>query len=94
MTTLADVKWAVTGQSYVTVVGTDAYLIERVTYRATSRPPYATTAFVLSVKDGDVLINGQFVDLGDEAMAFLSLIDEADAVGVPGVAYLSDPDAN
>jgi hypothetical protein len=94
VTTVADVKWALTGQSCVTVLGGDAYLIERVTYRATCRPPYMTTAFVLSVKDGDVLINGQAIDLGDEAMAFLSLIDEADAVGVPGIAYLSDPDAN
>lgn len=83
--------WVVREPSLVTRVGGSRCLVQRLGIQTSQAD--TSSAVVVSLIDGEVRLNGVAVDLGDDAMAFLSLMDEADAVGVVGTAYLSDPSA-
>lgn len=81
-------RWVASEQTLVTPVGEDRYLVQKIGVTTQALPE---TAVVVSVKDGDILLNGVLYDLGDDAMSFLSLVDEADSVSQVGQTYLSDP---
>lgn len=85
--------WVLGDAVYVTLTsvagdGSMTYLITPV-----GRPGAVVVAFD---PDGQVLVNGRYVDLGDDLMSLCSLVDE-NLVGCPdlerelGVAYYSAP---
>lgn len=85
-------RWVASEPTLVTIVGEDLYLVQRLLVATSQADP--NTAVVVGVRDGDVLLNGIISDLGEDAMAYLSLIDEADAMVAVGETYLSDPTAH
>jgi hypothetical protein len=88
-----EISWVLNEPVYVTrlEIGQDdtAVLVAR-----TQGPRAPSDAFVVSTSiDDDVLINGYRVELGDDTIAFLSIMDEAVALVSVGDTYLSDPNA-
>lgn len=72
-------EWVLTESVGVTLVGLDAdrergtFLITRVV-----RPADASDgAVVLTFDEGRVLVNGRYLDLGDDMIAYCSLVDDA-----------------
>jgi hypothetical protein len=94
---LGDIIWAVDEQTLVTLLDIDPdhvmALVLRIGHPATQGG--GPVAFLLSTNaEQRILIDGLDVDLGDRMIDFLNILEEAGAVGIPGVAYLSDPFAD
>ena len=51
-------------------------------------------AVVVGYADNEILLNGVRVELGDDFIAFVSLLDEAYAVALVGQSYRSEPYAD
>lgn len=98
MTNLIDIVWAVDEPTLVTPLGPSRALVVRLGHAAEQGGP--PTAFVLHHGKAfnsshwleDVLtINDEVIDLGERTVDFLNILEEAGAIGIRGVAYLSDP---
>lgn len=88
--TLGDVRWAVDEPTLVTPLAQRGALVVRLGHAAVQGGPL--TAFLLRSRPAfGIDVNGERLDLGDRYIDFLNLLEEADAVGIVGVPYYSDP---
>jgi len=96
VTTLPD--WVLTEEVEVTLVHHDPDAVRDI-FLVTCVPVRrgANNAITLTFEEGRVLINGTYVDLGEDLMAVCSLVDEAgrwaapDAMMPLSVTYRSNP---
>jgi hypothetical protein len=82
-----DIEWAITEPIDVTQIGTDTYRITRTTTKDQEfRIQFQTGP------GGQMLIDGHFRDLGDDFIAYISIIDEyCGQGGTPGTTIRQQP---
>jgi hypothetical protein len=81
-----DPSWVLHEPVRITMISSEApemFLVERLALREShEHNNYASVAVVLSFPDDNMHVNGQYLDVGDDFMRYVSILDEV--TDIPG----------
>jgi hypothetical protein len=93
-----DPSWAIREPVRITLVQYDKqqmiYLVERTNISDEFCADCTSVAVVLEFREETMLINGQFIDVGDDYISYVSMLEEVSAqpgYPNPGTSWQSEP---